>query len=164
VKAQDPAHTLLFAQAHWPLADRVAEEALCCPCSAKVKARVPLAGPFCLHFPFVCLGNTGRTGLLLFFFFFGENRVCKHESALPLEPHLQSILLWLFWNGVSQTISLGWPQTISASQVSRDYRCEPLVPGQLNFFNMETNNVQVTKEDIQRTNKHRERCSMNKGL
>jgi hypothetical protein len=45
--------------------------------------------------------------------------VCKAVTVL-LEPHLQSILLWLFWRlGVSGTICLGWPQAeillISAS-------------------------------------------------
>jgi hypothetical protein len=39
------------------------------------------------------------------------------------EPHLQSILLWLFWRWSSWTVCLGWPRTkillISASQVAR---------------------------------------------
>jgi hypothetical protein len=49
---------------------------------------------------------------------------CK-AGTLPLEPHLQSILLWLFWRwgGVSQTICPCWPWTsiplFSASQVAR---------------------------------------------
>jgi hypothetical protein len=45
---------------------------------------------------------------------------CKAD-AVPLEPHLQSILLWLFWRwGLSKHL-LGWAGTgimsISASQV-----------------------------------------------
>jgi hypothetical protein len=44
-------------------------------------------------------------------------------GALFLEPHLQSIWLWLFWRWVSWGISLSYPWTtslpISASQVSR---------------------------------------------
>jgi hypothetical protein len=47
---------------------------------------------------------------------------CK-AGALLLKPHLQSILLWLFGDGGSRTIFLGWPGTtiflISASQVAR---------------------------------------------
>jgi hypothetical protein len=43
--------------------------------------------------------------------------------ALSLEPHLQSTLLWLFGDGVSQTICLECPRNailpISASQVTR---------------------------------------------
>jgi hypothetical protein len=48
--------------------------------------------------------------------------ICK-AGALPLEPHLQFILLWLFGDGVALTICLDWPQTvillISVSQVAR---------------------------------------------
>jgi hypothetical protein len=48
-------------------------------------------------------------------------QICKAE-ALLLEPHLQSILLWLFWRCVLGTICPGWPWTvilpISASQVA----------------------------------------------
>jgi hypothetical protein len=45
-------------------------------------------------------------------------------SVLLLEPHLQSILLWLFWRwGVSQSICPSWPEAviflISTSQVAR---------------------------------------------
>jgi 4-amino-4-deoxy-L-arabinose transferase-like glycosyltransferase len=44
-------------------------------------------------------------------------------GALPLEPYLQSILLWLFGDGILQIIFLGWFGTmillISASQVVR---------------------------------------------
>jgi hypothetical protein len=46
---------------------------------------------------------------------------CLQSSVLPLKPYLQSILLWLFWRWVSETICWSWPQTaillISASQV-----------------------------------------------
>jgi hypothetical protein len=45
------------------------------------------------------------------------------EGALPLEPHLQSILLWLFWRWGFRSICSGWPWTvillISAFQVAR---------------------------------------------
>jgi hypothetical protein len=62
---------------------------------------------------------------------------CK-TGILPLEPHLQSILLLLFfwrWGGeVLQTICLGWLQNsilpVSASQVARitgvSHRCPAL--------------------------------------
>jgi hypothetical protein len=49
---------------------------------------------------------------------------CKSDTV-PLEPHLQFILLWLFleMDGVSQTIYLDWPWTtilpISAFQAAR---------------------------------------------
>jgi hypothetical protein len=44
---------------------------------------------------------------------------CK-ANALPLEPHIQCILLWLFWNSVSQPISSGSnSDPMSVSQVSR---------------------------------------------
>jgi hypothetical protein len=54
----------------------------------------------------------------------GFDLTARKAGALPLEPHLQSILFWLFWRwGVSRTICPGWPQTmilpISASQVAR---------------------------------------------
>jgi hypothetical protein len=50
------------------------------------------------------------------------------KQALLLEPHLQSILLWLFWRwGVSQTICLGLAQTTILPS-SWDYRREPLMP------------------------------------
>jgi hypothetical protein len=61
-----------------------------------------------------------------FFFFLmgcGLNsglHTCR-AGALPLEPHIQSILLWLFGDRVSRTIFSFWPSTtillISASQV-----------------------------------------------
>jgi hypothetical protein len=45
---------------------------------------------------------------------------CKVD-ILPLEPHLQPILLWLFWTCGLRNSLLGWPLTaillISASQV-----------------------------------------------
>jgi hypothetical protein len=51
-----------------------------------------------------------------------ELHPCK-VGTLPLEPYLQSILLWLFWSWVLKTICLGWSQTlnswISPSQVAR---------------------------------------------
>jgi hypothetical protein len=44
-------------------------------------------------------------------------------GAIPLESCLQSIVLWLFGRGISQTIFPGWPQTatlpISPSPVAR---------------------------------------------
>jgi hypothetical protein len=49
---------------------------------------------------------------------------CK-AGSLPLEPNLQSILLWLFWRsgGISWTTYMGWPPTVillvSASQAGR---------------------------------------------
>jgi hypothetical protein len=50
------------------------------------------------------------------------SHTCR-PGALPLEPHLQSILLWLFWRWSLENYLLGWPQTmillISASQVAR---------------------------------------------
>jgi hypothetical protein len=60
---------------------------------------------------------------------------CK-ASAVPLDshPHLQSILLWLFWRwGCSNYLSqLILP--ISAFQSSYDYRHEPPVPVSPGFF------------------------------
>jgi hypothetical protein len=48
--------------------------------------------------------------------------VCK-AGALPFEPHLQPILLWLFWRWGLVNYLPGWPPTvilpISASQVAR---------------------------------------------
>jgi hypothetical protein len=75
-------------------------------------------------------------------FSFGEtslnSRLCVRKADdLLLEPYLHPILLWLFWwwNVVSY---LGWPWTsvlpISASQVARIYRREPLAPGSLTCF------------------------------
>jgi hypothetical protein len=55
---------------------------------------------------------------------------CK-TGALPLEPHLQSILLWLFWSWGSCDLfaQAGLKPLSSQSQPSNeDYRGEPLVP------------------------------------
>jgi hypothetical protein len=47
--------------------------------------------------------------------------ICK--SGIHLEPHLQSILLWLFWKWGPKHYCPGWPQTsilpILASQEAR---------------------------------------------
>jgi hypothetical protein len=67
---------------------------------------------------------------LLFFFFlvvvvleFKLRTLHCKASTLPLEPHLQSILVWLFWRWCFVNCLLGWSQTvilqISASQVVR---------------------------------------------
>jgi hypothetical protein len=57
---------------------------------------------------------------------------CK-VGALPLEPHPQFILFWLFWGWISQTICPGWPWTellfISASQVAEvTHQCPTMKP------------------------------------
>jgi hypothetical protein len=47
---------------------------------------------------------------------------CK-AGVLLIEPHLQSIFIWLFWRWSSQTVCPCWPWTvillISASRVAR---------------------------------------------
>jgi hypothetical protein len=72
---------------------------------------------FFIHLIFVCVCDRERewglsSGLLI-----------HKAGVLLLEPHLQSIFLWLFGDGVSRTICPGWPGTvillISASQVTR---------------------------------------------
>jgi hypothetical protein len=80
-----------------------------------------------------------------FFLFFGGSRIwtqgfpfCK-AGALPLESHLQSILLWLFWDGVSRTICPVRPQseilTTSASQVAGITGVSPQCLAYGNFLN-----------------------------
>jgi hypothetical protein len=60
----------------------------------------------------VCVSDWGLNSRL---------HACK-VSTLLLEPHLQSILLWLFWRWGSPALFQGWPQTsilpISASQAA----------------------------------------------
>jgi hypothetical protein len=59
-----------------------------------------------------------------FFFLVGMRSLGLHSckaGTLVLEPHLQSILFWLFWRWDLMNICLGWPITvillISTSQV-----------------------------------------------
>jgi hypothetical protein len=60
-----------------------------------------------------------------FWWYWGLNAefcACK-TGTLPFEPHLQSILLWLFWRRGLMNYFPTWPQVsillISASQVAR---------------------------------------------
>jgi hypothetical protein len=66
---------------------------------------------------------------------------CFHlqTGALLLEPHLQSILFWLFWRWGGLMNYLPWlalnqdPPDLSLSS-SYDYRCEPLAPCSFKVF------------------------------
>jgi hypothetical protein len=64
-----------------------------------------------------------------FFFFLGFElkALCLQSGPLPLEPHLQYILLWLFWRWSLKTPH--WPQLISASRGARITDISHLVTG-----------------------------------
>jgi hypothetical protein len=57
------------------------------------------------------------TNEIIFFFgwgwFWNSGILCTCKaSSLLHDPHLQSILLWLFWRWNLETVCLGWPQTL----------------------------------------------------
>jgi hypothetical protein len=68
-------------------------------------------------------------GRQFFFFFFGGT----WTSHLPLEPHLQPILFWLFWRWSLSTylpgLALKLDPPVLSFPSSYDYRSEPWVPG-----------------------------------
>jgi hypothetical protein len=79
----------------------------------------------------------------LFFFFvelgFELRALSLQAGALAFESHVPFIFaLVIFGDGISWTISLGWPQTtilpIWASQVARINRCEPPVSYKSRIF------------------------------
>jgi hypothetical protein len=85
---------------------------------------------------------TRSPSLLIIYFLVGLG-VCKRKAgALPLEPHLQSILLWLFWKWGPENYLMGWPHImillISASQGTSITGVSPWRPAQVTFISYHT--------------------------